>query len=219
MRRPVIARRARRARRSNLALRLTALLALTLALGASGDAATARTHHHTPPKPLPSAPPAPDCEKVDGNLVKNCAFASGVDGWQPQAATTFSFEPASGNRAPGALRMINEPASEAGAGTCVALAGGRSYELSGYLKRLQGAGECVAFLEEHASPDCSGGTTHFHEMVSTPLTRGAFTRVGGSAPLAPETTSVKAGFACYGEQDDDVSGVLLDDVVLKPAHR
>jgi hypothetical protein len=111
--------------------------------------------------------------------------------------------------------MTNEPASEAGAGTCVALRGGTRYELSGFLERLQGTGECLAFLEEHTSPDCSGGATHFHEMVSTPLVKGAFTRVSGSASVAADTASVKAGFACYGEHDDDVSGVLLDDVVLR----
>ena len=197
-----------------------ALLGMLIAAGAVGAStaphpATGHRSTRAAGSSRTSAAAGTACEQVAGNLIANCAFASGFQGWKPQAATSFEFEKATGNRAPGALEMVNEPASEAGAGTCAAVHGPGTYELAGYLRRLQGTGECLAFLEEHTSADCSGGATHFHEMVSTPLVPGAFTRVSGSAPLAADTGSVKAGFACYGEHDDDVSGVLLDDVVLR----
>jgi hypothetical protein len=155
------------------------------------------------------------CDKVEGNLVGNCGFTTGIAGWRAQAASTVGWEPRLGNRAPGALRMVNEPASEAGAVTCVAVAAAGRYELLGFARRLAGPGECLAHLSEHATADCSGGATQFHEMVSTPLARNTFTRVGGGATVAAGTASVSAGFACYGEHDDDVGGVLLDDVVLR----
>jgi hypothetical protein len=162
-----------------------------------------------------AATPSIPCDKVGDNLVANCAFVTDTDGWRAQAASAVSWERRLGNRAPGALRMVNEPASEAGAVTCVAVAAGGRYELFGFARRLTGPGECLAHLSEHASADCSGGATHFHEMVSTPLARDTFTRVGGGATVAADTASVSAGFACYGEHDDDVGGVLLDDVVLR----
>jgi hypothetical protein len=162
-----------------------------------------------------AATPSSACEKVEGNLVVNCGFTTGIDGWRAQAASTVGWEPRLGNRAPGALRMVNEPASEAGAVTCVAVAAGGRYELLGFARRLAGPGECLAHLSEHVTADCSGGATQFHEMVSTPLARNTFTRIGGSATVATDTASVGAGFACYGEHDDDVGGVLLDDVVLR----
>jgi hypothetical protein len=173
-----------------------------------GVALVASLSHHAGAAP---------CEQVAGNLIENCSFDSGVAGWSAQAATTLSYDARTGNGAPGALKMLNEPASEAGAATCAGVERAGTYELSGFLRRLTGTGECLAFLEEHTSRDCSGGATHFHELVSTPLVPGTFTHVSGNASLARDTRSVKAGFACYGEQDDDVSGVLLDDVVLQQA--
>jgi hypothetical protein len=209
----------RRARETAAAL----ALAIAAAGAASATAAAATTTHHTGTRTTrptakaasASSAPTPDCSKVDGNLVRNCDFAQGIDGWEPQAATTFRYEAKAGNHAPGALEMTNEPASEAGAGTCAPIGASGTFELSGYLRRLVGTGECLAWLEEHTSPDCSGGATHFHEMVSIPLHPSAFTRVSGSSPIAADTASLKAGFACYGEHDDDVSGVLVDDVVLR----
>ena len=44
---------------------------------------------------------------------------------------------------------------------------------------------------------------------------GAFRQVHGSTAVRADTVAVRAGFACYGEQDDDVQSVLLDDVVLR----
>ncbi|HEV8630390.1 MAG TPA: hypothetical protein VGV61_08735, partial [Thermoanaerobaculia bacterium] len=162
-------------------------------------------------------PPAAEgrrCDQVTGNLVGNCDFTTGIEGWNRQAATALAHDHR-GHAAPGALRMTNEPASEAGAATCVPVKGGATYEISGWLQRLDGAGECLSFVEEHGTPDCSAGATSFHELVSTPLVSGGFQQVAGVAAVGSRTVAVRAGFACYGEQDDDVSGVLLDDVVLR----
>jgi hypothetical protein len=172
------------------------------------------------------------CEDVPGNLVPNCGFAKSLAGWRPQAVTTLAHDPRRGSPAAGALRMTNQPASEAGAATCVALpadgakaagvkAGGGTgagrYELSGRLQRVDGPGECLAFLEEHTRPDCGGGAVAFHTLATEPLVAGAVKQVAGAAALRPGTVAVRAGFACYGEQDDDVQSVLLDDVVLRRA--
>ena len=190
--------------------------AVAVALSQLADAASTAPPRRAATAPVSrAAASATSCERADGNLIENCSFGGGVAGWSAQAATKLSYDARTGNGAPGALEMVNEPASEAGAATCAAIDRAGAYELSGFLRRLTGTGECLAFLEEHTSRDCSGGATHFHELVSMPLVPGTFTRVSGSAALARDTHSVKAGFACYGEQDDDVSGVLLDDVVLR----
>ncbi len=157
---------------------------------------------------------ASPCPLRPGNLVRNCDFARGITGWRRQAATQLAPD-RRGHDAPGSLLMTNEPASEAGAATCVAVEGGASYELSGWLRRLLGRGECLTFIEEHATTDCSAGALASHELVSTPLVPGTFTRVAGTATVGARTVAIRAGFACYGEHDDDVSGVLLDDVVLR----
>jgi hypothetical protein len=157
----------------------------------------------------------PPCERAAGNLIRNCDFARGLKGWQPQAVTTLRFDPAHGFPSPGALRMTNQPASEAGASTCVAVPDGPAFEVSGYLQRLDGPGECLAFLEEHTTIDCSKGATAFHELANRALVRGTFTQVRGSTALRRDTVAVRAGFACYGEQDDDVQSVLLDNVTLR----
>jgi hypothetical protein len=167
---------------------------------------------------LPSSA-GPPCEKVPGNLVANCAFGRDVAGWTRQAATTVTHD-TRGHAAPGSLRMTNEPASEAGVGTCVSLAAspgaakGATFELSGWLWRLRGNGECLPFVEEHATQDCSAGATSFHQLESKTLEPGKFTDVSGTTTVAARTVAVRIGFACYGEHDDDVSGVLVDDVVL-----
>jgi hypothetical protein len=124
--------------------------------------------------------------------------------------------------------MTNQPASEAGAATCVAVpasavargaaaakAAAPAYELRGLLQRLDGPGECLAFLEEHTTADCSAGATAFHTLATERLVEGTFTEVRGSSAVSPSTVALRAGFACYGEQDDDVQSVLLDDVVLR----
>lgn len=157
----------------------------------------------------------PACETVSGNLVSNCGFTKDLRGWRSQAITTLEHDSHRGRSSPGALRMTNQPASEAGAATCVGVEGAATYRLSGWLQRLQGEGECLTFLEEHATLDCSAGALASHELVSTPLVPGRFTEVTGIAAVGPRTVAVRGGFACYGEQDDDVSGVLLDDVVLQ----
>ena len=157
----------------------------------------------------------PRCEQTAGNLIYNCGFAKGLQGWTSQAVTTLAFDSRHGSPAAGALRMTNQPASEAGAVTCVAVPGAATYELSGHLRRLDGPGECLAFLEEHGTADCSGGAASFHTVATEALVPGAFTSVSGSASLRPETVAVRAGFACYGEHDDDVQSVLLDNVVLR----
>lgn len=158
---------------------------------------------------------APPCERAAGNLIRNCDFASGVKGWRPQAVTTLSFDRGHGFPSPGALRMTNQPASEAGASTCVVVPDGPAFEVSGYLQRLDGPGECLAFLEEHTTTDCGKGATAFHELANQALVRGSFTEVRGSTALRRDTVAVRAGFACYGEQDDDVQSVLLDNVTLR----
>jgi len=158
---------------------------------------------------------APPCERAAGNLVYNCGFARGLEGWRPQAVTTLAFDARRGIPAPGALRMTNQPASEAGAAICVAVPDISTYELSGYLQRLDGPGECLVFLEEHVTIDCSKGATAFHQLANEALVRGAFTEVRGSAALRRDTVAVRAGFACYGEEDDDVQSVLLDNVTLR----
>jgi hypothetical protein len=155
------------------------------------------------------------CESVAGNLIHNCGFAKNLQGWRSQAVTTLAFDPRHGTPSPGALRMTNQPASEAGASTCVAVPGAATYEVSGYLQRLDGPGSCLAFLEEHATADCSKGATAFHELANEALVAGAFTQVRGATPLRRDTVAVRAGFACYGEQDDDVQSVLLDNVTLR----
>jgi len=157
----------------------------------------------------------PPCERTAGNLIHNCAFARGVAGWRAQAVTTLAFDPKHGFPSPGALRMTNQPASEAGASTCVAVPGAADYEVSGYLQRLDGPGECLAFLEEHATVDCSKGATAYHELANEPLVTGAFRQVRGITPVRRDTVAVRAGFACYGEQDDDVQSVLLDNVTVR----
>jgi len=157
----------------------------------------------------------PRCESVAGNLIHNCGFEKGVQGWRSQAVTTIAFDAKHGVPAPGALRMTNQPASEAGASICVAVPGVSTYEMSGYLQRLDGPGECLVFLEEHATLDCSKGASAFHELANEALVRGAFKQVRGSTALRRDTVAVRAGFACYGEQDDDVQSVLLDNVTLR----
>jgi hypothetical protein len=162
-----------------------------------------------------AAPPVPRCDAVAGNLIHNCGFDEGLQGWRGQAVTTIVFDPRRGIPTPGALRMTNQPASEAGASTCVAVPGASTFELGGYLRRLDGPGECLVFLEEHATADCSKGATAYHELANEALVRGAFTEVRGSTPVRRATVAVRAGFACYGEQDDDVQSVLLDNVTLR----
>lgn len=157
----------------------------------------------------------PRCDGVAGNLVRNCGFDEGLQGWRSQAVTTIAFDARHGIPAPGALRMTNQPASEAGASTCVVVPGGPAFEVSGYLQRLDGPGSCLAFLEEHTTTDCSKGATAFHELANQALVRGTFTEVRGSTALRRDTVAVRAGFACYGEQDDDVQSVLLDNVTLR----
>jgi len=157
----------------------------------------------------------PRCDGVAGNLVRNCGFDKGLQGWRSQAVTTIAFDARHGVPAPGALRMTNQPASEAGASTCVVVPAAPAFEVSGYLQRLDGPGSCLAFLEEHTTTDCSKGATAFHELASQPLVRGTFTEVRGSTALRRDTVAVRAGFACYGEQDDDVQSVLLDNVTLR----
>jgi hypothetical protein len=157
----------------------------------------------------------PPCEQVAGNLIANCGFAKGLQGWTSQAVTTLVFDPRHGSPTPGALRMTNQPASEAGAAICVAVPGAATYELSGHLRRLDGPGECLALLEEHGTADCSAGATSFHTVATETLVAGAFTPVSGNATLRESTVAVRAGFACYGEHDDDVQSVLLDNVVLR----
>lgn len=167
--------------------------------------------------PSAAAPAAvPRCNGVAGNLIHNCGFDKGLQGWRGQAVTTIAFDARHGIPAPGALRMTNQPASEAGASTCVAVPGTSTFELGGYLRRLDGPGECLVFLEEHAAAGCSKGATAYHELANEALVRGAFTEVRGSAALRRDTVAVRAGFACYGEQDDDVQSVLLDNVTLRP---
>jgi hypothetical protein len=162
------------------------------------------------------ARPAP-CARTPENLIGNCDFAAGTSGWRAQAATTISWERRLGHHGAGALRMVNEPASEAGAVTCVEVSTAGPHELAGMLRRVSGGpGECLVTLAEHDTADCSGGAIHFHEMVSAPLAAGTFTRVSGSVDFADGTASVTAGFACYGAQDDVVGEVLLDEVVLRP---
>ena len=157
----------------------------------------------------------PPCERTAGNLIHNCGFAKGVQGWRSQAVTTLAFDASHGIPTPGALRMTNQPASEAGASTCVAVPGAADYEMSGYLQRLDGPGACLVFLEEHATADCSKGATAYHELANEPLVAGAFRQVRGITPVRRDTVAVRAGFACYGEQDDDVQSVLLDNVTLR----
>ena len=157
----------------------------------------------------------PRCDGVAGNLVRNCGFDNGVQGWRSQAVTTIAFDPRHGVPAPGALRMTNQPASEAGASTCVVVPGGPAFEVSGYLQRLDGPGDCLALVEEHTTTDCSKGATAFHELANRALVRGTFTEVRGSTALRRDTVAVRAGFACYGEHDDDVQSVLLDNVTLR----
>ena len=164
---------------------------------------------------VPAAGAPPSCEQVAGNLVRNCGFAKGLEGWTKQAVTTLAFDARRGVPAPGALRMTNQPASEAGAGTCVAVSGGATYELAGWLQRLDGPGECLALLEEHATLDCAKGATAFHTVAQKPLVRGSFKEVRGSTALRRNTIAVRAAFACYGETDDDVQSVLLDNVTLR----
>ncbi|HET9767964.1 MAG TPA: hypothetical protein VFS60_14000, partial [Thermoanaerobaculia bacterium] len=77
-------------------------------------------------------------------------------------------------------------------------------------------GQCLVFLEEHATADCSKGATAYHELANEALVTGAFREVRGSALVRRDTVAVRAGFACYGEQDDDVQSVLLDNVTLRP---
>jgi hypothetical protein len=158
---------------------------------------------------------APPCERTAGNLIHNCDFASGTAGWRAQAVTTLDFDPRRGFPSPGALRMTNQPASEAGASICVAVPGAADYEVSGYLQRLDGPGECLVFLEEHATADCSKGAAAYRELANEPLLTGAFRQVRGVTPVRRDTVAVRAGFACYGEQDDDVQSVLLDNVTLR----
>src|SRR6185503_878739 len=162
-----------------------------------------------------AAAAVPRCDGVAGNLVRNCGFDKGLQGWRSQAVTTIAFDARHGIPAPGALRMTNQPASEAGASICVAVPGVSTYEMSGYLQRLDGPGECLVFLEEHATLDCSKGASAFHELANEALVRGAFKQVRGSTALRRDTVAVRAGFACYGEQDDDVQSVLLDNVTLR----
>jgi len=162
-----------------------------------------------------AAAAVPRCDGVAGNLVRNCGFDKGLQGWRSQAVTTIAFDARHGVPAPGALRMTNQPASEAGASTCVVVPAAPAFEVSGYLQRLDGPGSCLAFLEEHTTTDCSKGATAFHELASQPLVRGTFTEVRGSTALRRDTVAVRAGFACYGEQDDDVQSVLLDNVTLR----
>lgn len=159
---------------------------------------------------------APPCERAVGNLLRNCGFARGLEGWRPQAVTTLAFDARHGFPSPGALRMTNQPASEAGASTCVAAPAASAFEVSGYLQRLDGPGECLVFLEEHATADCSKGATAYHELANEALVTGAFREVRGSAVVRRDTVAVRAGFACYGEHDDDVQSVLLDNVTLRP---
>lgn len=168
---------------------------------------------------LAAAAPArgsgPPCERVAGNLIANCGFAKGIAGWRSQAVTTLAFERGRGFPAPGSLRMTNQPASEAGAATCVAVVPAMTVELRGYLHRLDGPGECLPFVEEHTEADCGDGATAFHDLGAQPLLAGSFTGIGGTAELRRDTVAVRAGFACYGEEDDDVQSVLLDDVTLR----
>ncbi len=163
-----------------------------------------------------ASPAVPRCDGVAGNLIHNCGFDKGLQGWRAQAVTTIAFDARHGIPAPGALRMTNQPASEAGASTCVALPGASTFELGGYLRRLDGPGECLVFLEEHATGDCSKGATAYHELANEALVTGAFREVRGRTPVRRDTVAVRAGFACYGEQDDDVQSVLLDNVTLRP---
>ena len=165
--------------------------------------------------PANAAPQTKACDRVAGNLLPDCGFTRGVGAWRPQAASTVEWERRLGRSAPGALSVVNEPASEAGAVTCVALGGGGGeHEISGFARRLEGPGECLAVISEHATSDCSGGAVRFHELPATRLVEGSFTPVSGRATLAAGTASVTVGFACYGQHDDDVGTVLIDDVAL-----
>lgn len=192
---------AARVRLSRPAIALIAALAI---VGSSGSSA-----------PVLAAADAPACDRVPGNLLPDCGFARGVGAWRAQAASTVEWERRLGRKGPGALAVVNEPASEAGAVTCVALAGGGGdHEITGFARRLDGPGECLAVISEHTTPDCSGGAARFHELPATPVAASSFTPVGGRARLAGDTLSVTVGFACYGEHDDDVGRVLIDDVAL-----
>jgi len=165
--------------------------------------------------PAAAATAVPRCDSVAGNLIHNCGFDKGLQGWRSQAVTTIAFDARHGIPAPGALRMTNQPASEAGASTCVAVPSAATYEVSGYLQRLDGPGACLVFLEEHPTADCGKGASAFHQLADETLVRGTFTQVRGSTALRRDTVAVRAGFACYGEQDDDVQSVLLDNVTLR----
>ena len=165
--------------------------------------------------PARAAAATPACDRVAGNLLPDCGFTRGIGAWRSQAASTVEWDRRRGRDAPGALAVVNEPASEAGVVTCVALGGGGGeHEISGFARRLDGPGECLAVISEHTTPDCSGGAVRFHELTATRLVAGAFTPVSGRATLAADTTSVTVGFACYGQHDDDVGTVLIDDVAL-----
>jgi hypothetical protein len=191
-----------------------------VALAAATSPLLASGRTNTAPRKVATVVAPGGCRAAPGNLVANCDFLRDIAGWTRQAATTVAHD-ARGHDAPGSLRMTNEPASEAGVGTCVPLAaapvGGpraTSYELSGWLWRLQGNGECLPFVEEHATDDCSAGATSFHQLESKTLAPGKFTDVSGTTKVSARSVALRVGFACYGEHDDDVSGVLVDDVVL-----
>ena len=165
---------------------------------------------------VPAAGASPRCDQVAGNLIRNCDFAEGLKGWTSQAVTTLSIDARRGIAAGGgaALHMKNQPASEAGAATCVSVKGGATYELAGSLQRLDGPGECLALIEEYLSPGCAKGAAASHTVSQEPLVRGSFKEVRGRATMRADTLSVRAVFACYGETDDDVQSVLLDNVTL-----
>jgi hypothetical protein len=179
-------------------------LATLMAVAVLASTAAAAAHGSGPP-----------CERVAGNLIANCGFARGIEGWRSQAVTSLAFERGRGFPSPGSLRMTNQPASEAGAATCVAVGPAVTVELRGYLHRLDGPGECLPFVEEHTALDCGDGATAFHDLGAQPLLAGSFTGIGGTVGLRRDTVAVRAGFACYGEEDDDVQSVLLDDVTLR----
>lgn len=160
-----------------------------------------------------AAPAGAACDDDAKNLLakRNCAFASGVEGWEGLEAE-IAHEGGDGSPARGALAATASDGFALVLGPCVKTKGRASYRVSARVRVTSGeVHSCAVAARQYTDGACEEDREVLETDARVTPPTGEWQTMSGAATPERDADSAQLHLECNGEGE---FRVLFDDVVL-----
>lgn len=163
-----------------------------------------------------SSAAAVNCPSPD-NLVPNCGFDTGIQGYDAQVGDAIAYEPTLGSTADGAMRVLDtleDANADAEAELCVDVSAQANYRIGADLL-AEAANSCTMGWDEYLQPGCTQTNGIYRESAPIAVFPTQFRTYDALQQTSADVQSIELVIVCSADGSTPTR-FIADDVFVLP---